>query len=266
MLKPVTLVTGASSGLGAALARVFAEHGDEVVLVARRAAELAALADRIAAAGPARPQAIALDLASADAGATLDVKLREAGLEPAVVVNCAGFGLFGAAADNDLAEQLAMIDLNARSLTELSLRWLDSIARHKGGVLNVSSIAAFMPRPGMAVYHATKAYALSFTEALHREMAPRGVRVTALCPGPIRTEFLARAGTRESDYPRFLFRSTERIAREGYEGFMRGERLIIPGRVNKVAPWLPRFLPRGLILTITHAGRRERNRTNTIDA
>ena len=266
MLKPVTLITGASAGLGAALARVFAEHGDEVVLVARRAAELAALADRIAATGRSRPQTIALDLRSPNAGATLDGKLREAGLEPAVVVNNAAFGMFGAAADNDLAEQLAMIDLNVRSLTDLSLRWLDSVARNRGGVLNVSSIAAFMPRPGMAVYHATKAYVLSFTEALHREMAPRGVRVTVLCPGPIKTEFLARAGWREGDYPRFLFRSTERIAREGYEGFMRGERLIIPGRVNKVVPWLPRFLPRGLILTITHAVRRERNRSKAIDA
>ena len=110
------------------------------------------------------------------------MQLRAAGLEVQFLVNNAGFGLMGAATKLDRGEQLAMVDLNARALTELSLRFVDSMTRHKGGILNVASVASFMPGPGMAVYHATKAYVLSFSEALHQELKPRGVRVTALCP------------------------------------------------------------------------------------
>ena len=105
-----------------------------------------------------------------------------------------------------------MIDLNVRVLTELSLRFVESLARHRGGILNVASVASFMPGPGMAVYHATKAYVLSFSEALHRELGAQGVRVTALCPGPVETEFMARAGIPEGYFPHFLSRSAERVA------------------------------------------------------
>ena len=114
--------------------------------------------------------------------------------KPQSIVNNAGFGLIGRAAELDRAEQLAMIDLNVRALTDLSLAFVDSLARHKGGILNVASLASFLPAPGMAVYYATKAYVLSFSEALHVELRKKGVRVTALCPGPVPTEFQARAG------------------------------------------------------------------------
>ncbi len=117
------------------------------------------------------------------------------------MVNNAGFGLLGEAAELDRARQLAMIDLNIRALTDLSLRWLDSIKRHRGGILNVASIAGFLPGPGMAVYHATKAYVLSFTEALHEELKADGVRVCALCPGPVETEFFERAGLPDELFP-----------------------------------------------------------------
>ena len=138
------------------------------------------------------------------------------GLEPANVVNNAGFGLVGSAANLDRDEQLAMIDLNIRALTELSLAFLDSLARHRGGILNVASIAAFLPGPGMAVYYASKAYVLSFSEALHRELADRGIRVTALCPGPVPTEFQARAGLREGGAEHILSLPAEHVARDGY--------------------------------------------------
>ena len=131
-----------------------------------------------------------------------------------------------------------MIDLNVRVLTELSLRFVDSLARHRGGILNVASVASFMPGPGMAVYHATKAYVLSFSEALHRELGGQGVRVTALCPGPVETEFMARAGIPENYFPHFLSRSAERVAQEGYDGLMRGRRVVIPGSNNKLAALL----------------------------
>ena len=197
-LKPVTLITGASAGIGAALARKFAAKGHDLVLVARREAELAALADEIAAKGRPRPISVPLDLTRIDAPIRVSHELGSRGLEPAIVVNNAGFGLLGLAAELDRAEQLAMIDLNVRALTDLSLRFIDSLARHKGGILNVASVAGFLPGPGMAVYYASKAYVLSFSEALHRELAPRGVRVSVLCPGPVPTEFQARAGMGEA--------------------------------------------------------------------
>jgi short-subunit dehydrogenase len=241
---PVAVITGASAGIGAALAHVFADRGHALVLVARRAAQLKVLADTIEERGRARPHVIVLDLARPDAAARLEDELRDNGLELQYLVNNAGFGLLGLAASLDHAEQLAMIDLNVRALTALSLRFSESLVRHRGGILNVASIASFMPGPGMAVYHATKAYALSLSEALHREFGIRGVRVTALCPGPVETEFQARAGIPQGYFPRLLARTAERVAREGYEGMMRGQRVVIPGSANKVASLLMRLLPR----------------------
>ena len=193
-MRPITLITGASAGIGAALAQVFAAHDHELVLVARREQRLLALADAIAARGGQRPVVLPIDLARADVADRIGSELAARGLEPDIVVNNAGFGLVGRAAELDRAEQLGMIDINVRALTDLSLAFVDSLERHRGGILNVASIAGFLPGPGMAVYHATKAFVLSFSEALHAELAPRGVRVTALCPGPVPTEFQARAG------------------------------------------------------------------------
>jgi len=258
MARPVTLITGASAGIGAALAKVFAEKGHEVALLARRGLQLNKLADSIEAAGHKRPHILAIDLARADATTRIDHEMHGRGLDPQYIVNNAGFGLLGLAADLERAQQLAMIDLNVRVLTDLSLRFVDSLARQRGGILNVASVASFLPGPGMAVYHATKAYVLSFSEALHHEFAPRGVRVTALCPGPVATEFQSRAGIPESYFPRFLARTAERVAHEGYDGLMRGKRLVIPGTENKVAAFLPRLLPRSLVLKLVRAGARER--------
>ncbi len=195
--SPVTIITGASAGIGVELARVFARNGHRLVLVARRGDKLGALADEIAAAGQTRPEVIALDLSIAGAADALGHELAARQLEPAVIVNNAGYGLTGRADELPRAEQLGMVDLNVRALTELSLAFVDSLARHKGGILNVASLASFLPAPGMAIYYATKAYVLSFSEALHAELRKKGVRVTALCPGPVPTEFQARAGLPE---------------------------------------------------------------------
>ncbi|MBI4274903.1 MAG: SDR family oxidoreductase [Rhizobiales bacterium] len=257
--RPVALITGASAGIGVELARAFARHGHELVLVARRKRRLAALAAEIEATGCVTPLILALDLARADAVATISKALASHGLEPQYIVNNAGFGLLGPAVALDRAEQLEMIDLNVRALTELSLTFVDSLRRHRGGILNVASVASFLPSPGMAVYYATKAYVLFFSEALHRELKPQGVRVTALCPGPVETEFQARAGIRAGAIPHFLARSAGRVADEGYRGLMAGRRLVVPGKLNKVVTLLPRILPRALVLKLTEsrqAGRR----------
>ncbi len=248
-MRPITLITGASAGIGAELARVFADHGHELVLVARREERLTALAEEIAAAGRPRPIVLSMDLGRRDAAAALTAELTSLGLEPEIVVNNAGFGLVGPAAALSRDEQLAMIDLNVRALTELSLAFVESLARHRGGTLNVASVAAFMPGPGMAVYYASKAYVLSFSEALHQELSRRGVRVTTLCPGPVPTEFQARAGLRDDRAKSVLFSlPADRVARIGYSGFMRGKRVVVAGLANRIMALLLRIVPNALLL------------------
>jgi uncharacterized protein len=248
----ICLITGASSGIGAALAHEFASHGHSLVLTARREAELNTLADALAAKfahlGHPRPHVIAADLGQPEGIAKLAADLQQAGLEPAILVNNAGFGLLGDVALLDRDRQLAIININNRALTDLTMRFIGSITRHKGGILNVASIAGFMPGPGMAVYHASKAYVVSLTEALHEELKADGVKVCALCPGPVPTEFNDQAGVPHNYLPQRLSRSAERVARDGYEGFMAGHRIVVPGGPNRIATLLPRLLPRGLIL------------------
>jgi short-subunit dehydrogenase len=244
----VTLITGASSGIGAELARVFAAKGHRLALVARRAERLKALADEIVASGKAAPIVIPCDLVARDAGDTIAAALTGANVEVDYVVNNAGFGLFGQATKLDRAEQLAIIDVNVRVLTDLSLRFSDSVIRHRGGILNVGSVAAFMPGPGMAVYYASKAYVLSFTEALHQELGSRGVRVTALCPGPVPSEFQERAGFEPGFDSAVLNVGAPAVAAAGYRGLMAGKRAVLPGFGNALVPFLLRFFPRGFVL------------------
>ena len=260
IFKPVTVVTGASVGIGEALARVFAKNGHEVALVARREKEMVLLATELAVSCKYKPHVIIADLQRSDAPARIAHELLGRGLEPAIVVNNAGFGLHGEAADLDRGEQLAMLDLNVRALTDLSLRWIDGIVKHKGGILNVASVAGFMPGPNMAVYYASKAYVLSFTEALSRELSPLGVRVTVLCPGPVKTEFQMRAGIDTRAPSRLLSRTAQQVAQAGYDGFMARKRVVIPGFGNKFISFLPRLLPRGLMLKTIEGYQRGRGR------
>jgi short-subunit dehydrogenase len=256
--RPVALITGASAGIGQALARVFAKNGHEVVLVARSEQLLTNLANEIAASGALRPTVLRADVSRIDTACRIGDALAAAGLEPEIVVNNAGFGLAGDAGKLDRFEQLAMIDLNVRALTDLSLAFLDAIERHKGGILNVASVAAFMPGPGMAVYYATKAYVLSFTEALHHELVPKGVRVTALCPGPVATEFQARAGIKSLERVRVAMRTADRVAEDGYKGLREGARVVVPGFPNQVAAVLAPVLPRGFIMRVSAANNSNR--------
>jgi uncharacterized protein len=248
LTERVTLITGASAGIGTELARVFASNGHRLALVARRADRLEALAAEITAAGGAAPIVIPCDLAQPDSGDQIADALAAAGVEVEYVVNNAGFGLFGRAVQRDRAVQLEMIAVNIRALTDLSLRFSDHLIRNRGGLLNVGSIAGFLPGPGMAVYYATKAYVLSFTEAMRAELAPHGVRVTVLCPGPVPSEFQARAGFRPGFDSAVLKVLPAAVAQQAYRGLMANKRAVMPGIGIKIVPFLLRLFPRSFVL------------------
>lgn len=252
--RPVAVITGASAGIGVELARVFARNGHGLALVARREERLQRLADELFAAGARmRPIVIADDLEAPGAAGRIGAALAAQGAEPQFIVNNAGFGLLGQAVGRDRATQLGMIDLNVRALTDLSLAFADSLARHRGGILNVGSMAGFLPGPGMAVYYATKAFVLSFSEALHAELAPRGIRVCVLCPGPVPTEFGARAGVRPGVSPELITLMPDRVAEAGYRGLMAGRAVVIPGVLNRLAIALVGLVPRRLLLAAVGA-------------
>ena len=248
MTERVTLITGASAGIGAELARVFASNGHRLALVARRAERLEALAGEIVSAGGKSPIVIPCDLEQPACGDRIAAALAQENVEVEYVVNNAGFGVFGHAAKRDRAEQLGMIAVNIRALTDLSLRFSDQLIRHRGGILNVASLAGFLPGPGMAVYYAYKAYVLSFTEALRGELGRHGVRVTALCPGPVPSEFQARAGFRPGFDSAVLNVQPADVALAAYRGLMANKRAVLPGFGVKAVPLLLRLFPRSFIL------------------
>jgi short-subunit dehydrogenase len=263
-MKAVAVITGASAGIGAALARVFAANGHELVLVARRENRLEALAAEIAASGRPKPLVLPIDLTTPHAAASINQALAGRELEPQYIVNNAGFGLIGRAHELDLDEQLAMIDLNMRTLVDLSLAFVESLKRFRGGLLNVASVAGFFPGPRSAVYYASKAFVVSFTEALHVELKTEGIRVTCLCPGPVATEFQARAGVAEARPPKLLARTAEQVAEAGYRGLMNGQRLVVPGLANRlIALFAPRAVPRALLMASLDARQGRRQSTAT---
>ncbi len=253
--RPGALGTGASSGIGLDLARCLARSGSDLVIVARREAPLAAAAAELQAIGAPSVTSIPADLARPDERRRLLDTLHRSAIHLGVLVNNAGFGGGGAFAETKLADELAMIELNVAAPTELTKALLPAmLARRAGRILNVASVAAFQPGPYMSVYYATKAYVLSWSEALAEELDGSGVTVTTLCPGPTATGFAARARMRAA---RFLGRepmmSAAAVARAGYEGMLRGERLVVPGATNRLAVTASRLLPRGLV---TRLGRR----------
>lgn len=249
MTERVTLITGASAGIGTELARVFAANGHRVAVVARRADRLAALVDELTKAGSKAPIQIPCDLEQPCAADQIEAALKAAGVEVEYLVNNAGYGLFGDAVELDRAGQLGIIDVNIRALADLTLRFAPSVIKCRGGILNVGSIAGFLPGPGMAMYYASKAFVLSFTEALRQELKSQGVRVTVLCPGPVPTEFQERAGFRPGFDSAILDVSAADVASQGYRGLMANRRAVLPGLGIKAVPLMLRLLPRSFILT-----------------
>ena len=242
----VALITGASAGLGVDFARQLSAKGYSLVLVARRLDRLEALAKEL---GNAR--AVSCDLAQPGATATLMADLAAHGEQVDFLVNNAGFGLAGRFADLDGAQQRQMIDLNCGALTELAHAVLPGmIVAKAGAILNVASTAAFQPGPGMAVYFATKAYVLSFSEALHEEVRRDGVTVTALCPGPTATEFGEVAGFVGNSAFARLSMAARPVVRSGLDGIDSGRAVVVPGLINRAGAQGHRFLPRSWLRRI----------------
>lgn len=243
--KLPALITGASGGIGADLARVFAGNGHAVILVARNREKLDALAQDIRRQHKVETVVIAADLEQDDAIADLAAKLRAENLVPGILVNNAGFGLNGTFADLDGAEQLRLINLNIQALTALTHRFLPEIVEARGAILNVASVASFFPGPGMAVYYASKAYVLSLSEALAYELKGQGVRVSALCPGPTATGFAHRAGI-PPETESFYSMASMPVAEAGYRGLMAGRRVIVPGAMNRLLRLVSLIIPNRL--------------------
>ncbi|MCJ8323923.1 MAG: SDR family oxidoreductase [Rhizobiales bacterium] len=251
MSQLITLITGASGGIGAELAQQFANQGENLLLVARSGDKLETVAAKLRAQYKVEVAVLALDLSAIDAAKTLLTFLGDEKLEVKHLVNNAGFGLNDAVQKLSTEEQLNMLDLNVRSLTELTRLMLDQVIKHKGGVLNVASVLSFLPTPYMAVYGASKAYVLSFTEALAVECQDLEVKICALCPGSTKTEFGKRAKYQRSEMlENSAMMSAQQVAILGFNGYMRGKTIVITGGVNKIIPIFTRLMPRGLLAKI----------------
>ncbi|MBN8251537.1 SDR family oxidoreductase [Priestia flexa] len=254
MEKGYALITGASGGIGRQLAYHFAEDGYSLVLVARSKENLEELKKELENNYSISVLISIKDLSKQEEALKLYDEIKQQRITVQFLVNNAGFGLYGTFIETSWAEEADMIDLNIKTLTYLTKLFLpEMVERNEGRILNIASVASFLPGPLMAVYYATKAYVLSFTEALENELKDTNITISALCPGPTKTGFSDRANLSSSK----LFESgalhVEDVAKVGYEQFMRGKTIIIPGAKFKVATMLPRFFPRKLITKVVRS-------------
>lgn len=245
MPRPCALITGASSGIGLELARLFAKDGCDLMLVARDAKRLEALAAELQRQHAIEARVIAADLSQSGAAASVWSRVGDRPVD--VLVNNAGVGMYGPFAELPLAPQLAMVQLNVLALTEMTGLVLPQMRQRRSGrILQVASTAAFQPGPLMSVYYATKAFVLSFSEALAEELRGSGVTVTALCPGPTQTEFQARAAMGRIWLLGMGTMSARAVAEAGYRGLRRGRRVVVPGLANRLGVGLAKLSPRSV--------------------
>lgn len=256
------LVTGASQGIGADLARELSARGHRVLLVARSEDRLRAVADELTAAG-GRADVLATDLADRAARAALLDRVAELGVTVDVLVNNAGFSTMGRVSEADPEAELAMVEVDVVAVVDLCTRVLPGmVERGRGAILNVASTAAFQPLPGQAGYGAGKAFVLSYTQSLVGELKGSGVTATALCPGPVATGFGERAGftkeEAEKALPAVMWVDSASVARAAVEGLDKGRMVVIPGVANRVAAAMAQVTPRTLLLPVlrTHPGLR----------
>ena len=261
--RPTALITGASGGLGEAMARQLAPRGIHLLLVARREDKLQALATELAEKHSIQTGIVALDLADPGAPAELEREVEFRRMDIDFLINNAGYGLYGEFAQSDRTEQLDMLQLNIVTLTELTHRFLPGmLSRGRGRIMNVASTAAFLPGPLMATYYASKAFVLSFSEGLAEELRGSGVAVTALCPGPVETGFQDRSSLGESVMlsgpSRFSVLSAEEVARQGIEAMVRGDMVCIPGGVNRAQLLMTKLMPRKYVPRLIHGVQRRK--------
>jgi uncharacterized protein len=247
------LVTGASSGIGTEIARGLASRGHGVTLVARREDRLRELATELADAHGVRTEIVACDLGGQSGRDHLAGEVEQLGLDVGVLVNNAGFGDLGDFVSLDRERQVGMVALNCEAVVDLTGRFLPAmVERGEGIVINIASTAAFQPMPKNATYAASKSFVLSFSEALHQELKGTGVTTTAVCPGPIRTEFMDAAGMEgtEDSTPDLIWMSAEDLASEALEAAEKGKRAVVPGKLNFAGSLLGRFSPRRVALPL----------------
>lgn len=246
-MPQTALITGASSGIGEAFARALARPGDSLILVARSKDKLEALAAKLRASHGVAVEVIAVDLSEAGCGAKLATEIARRGLRVDLLVNNAGFGAAGAFAKQAPERDAEMIRLNVAAVVELAHAFLPAmLERGRGGILNVASVAGFQPTPHMAIYGATKAFVLSFSESLWAETRGRGVKVTALCPGPVDTPFFEATGNPElrKAVPKGMMMDADRVVAQALAALEAGRPVVVPGAANKLVTWAPRLLPR----------------------
>jgi short-subunit dehydrogenase len=249
--RKTALITGASFGIGIELAHIFAREGYNLVLVARSADKLRQLASELEKAHGTRSLILAADLSEPGAPAYVLDQTTRAGIQVDVLVNNAGFGQYGMFAENDLEECLRQIQLNVTTLTHLTRLYLPAmIERESGRILNVASTAAFQPGPLMAVYYATKAYVLHFSEAIANELQGTGVTVTCLCPGPTATEFQKRANIAGIRLTKYGSMDARTVAEDGYRALMAGKPTVISGFRNWLLAQSVRFAPRRMAAAV----------------
>jgi short-subunit dehydrogenase len=250
--RPTALVTGASWGIGWELASLCARDGHDLVLVARTEERLTELEKDLEGRYQASVRVVPMDLTEPGAPRSLYNELSQSGVEIDVLINNAGFGDVGPFSEADTAKLLDMLQLNVVALTHLTRLFLPGmLGRGRGRILNVASTAAFQPGPFMAVYYATKAYVLSFSEALTGECSGTGVTVTALCPGPTATEFQSRARMGGAKLRRLRMMDARPVAEEGYRAMMNGTAIVVNGFQNRLLAQSVRFAPRSLVRKVT---------------
>ena len=248
------VVTGASSGIGAAIARELAGRGHGVTLVARRAEKLAELADELTALG-VRAEVVPADLSKRSDRAELLGRVEALGLVPDILVNNAGVSTLGPVASSDPEAEMHMIEIDVVSVADLCTRFLPGMTdRGRGSILNVASTAAFQPLPGQAGYGACKAFVLSYTQSIAGELRGSGVTATALCPGPVKTEFIEASGFEDGDaegaLPSIMWVPAEEVAKTAVDGMAKGHMVAIPGIANRVGSVLASMTPRSLLVPI----------------
>lgn len=249
----IALVTGASSGIGAAIARELGRRGHAVALVARREDRLRTLAAELRSDHGVEAVVLACDLSDPEDRDRLAEAVRAGGRKVEILVNNAGYGSRGDFVSNDPGRMVGMVRVNVEAVVDMTSRFLPGMTeRGRGAILNVASVAAFQPLPGAATYAASKSFVLSFSEAIHTEQRGTGVSVTAVCPGPVKTEFVDAAGMSgvENDTPDLIWMTAEEIARHAVEGADADKRVVVPGALNRVQSIAGQHVPRALALPL----------------